>query len=343
MVNKNTSLSSVGHYILYALSSILIVMSLLSLLYDIPKWYLKILDFPRLQYLIVGILFIVLLLIFRRKWNKPFIFLLVGLLSVIAIQTRFLFPYIFGSVVVPQANYAEKDSVDKVSIMIANILIKNRTSKELREIINKSNPDMILAMEVDAWWIEQLGFLEKKYPHSIKYPTNNAYGMALYSKLKLENSEILFLNHSEVPAFKAKVLLESGKNFNFYGVHPVAPFPSDKYPENIGDANGDGTQEEVALLKVGDMVAKDEKPTIVAGDFNDVAWSQTSRLFGENGNLKDVRIGRGLHNTFNAKSWIMRWPLDHYYVSDKISVVKFKRMEDFNSDHFPMFAEFVIK
>nr|WP_211362780.1 hypothetical protein [Gillisia hiemivivida] len=58
--------------------------------------------------------------------------------------------------------------------------------------------------------------------------------------------------------------------------------------------------------------------------------------------MKDVRIGRGLYNTFDAQSMIMRWPLDHFFVSEGIAVVEFKQLKKIGSDHFPLFAKFQI-
>ena len=129
--------------------------------------------------------------------------------------------------------------------------------------------------------------------------------------------------------------LPSGKSFKFYAVHPVATIPSKKYPDNEDE-------EELELLLIGDLVAENPLPSVVAGDFNDISWSQTSKVFGESGNLKDVRIGRGLYNTFNATSLFLRWPLDHYFVTEEFALIKLERLENFGSDHFPLYAKFAL-
>jgi endonuclease/exonuclease/phosphatase (EEP) superfamily protein YafD len=331
-----------GYYSVIILSSILILASLTSLIYDIPKWYLKILDFPRLQQLILGIILLVLFLFINKKWKLPSIALTLGLLAAIFIHFSFISSYLIGDKVVPSADSSEVTAESTVGILIANVLITNKKTEKFKEVIKNNDPDIILAMEVDDWWVEQLNYLKQDYPHTMERAYDNAYGMSLYSKYPLSDSEVKFLSHSKVPSFHTTVSLPSGKKFKFHGVHPVAPFPSDKYPENIGE-QGNNQKKEVELTKVGDIVSRNKLPTIVAGDFNDVAWSNTSRLFGESGNLKDVRIGRGLYNTFDAESYLMRWPLDHFYVSDNISVVQFECLPKFHSDHFPLFAKFVIK
>lgn len=174
---------------------------------------------------------------------------------------------------------------------------------------------MLLTMEVDKWWVNQLLPLKKTYPFVIEYPLDNAYGMALYSKLPLKNTQILFLNHMHVPSFHTTVLLASNLSFRFHGVHPVAPVPSEKYPDNAGE-------KEVALKKVSKIVFAEKLPSMVAGDFNDVSWSNTSRMFEKEGKLNNVRIGRGLYNSFDARSFIKRWPLDHFFVTQEFALLE---------------------
>lgn len=331
-------------YALYAVSffsTLLILVSLASLIYDFPRWYVKILDFPRLQQFVLGIILLAGFILLNSKWRFPSFALAAGLAAAVLIQFIFLSPYLVGDKVVPDADTETVNEDSTVEILIANVLITNEEYKGFKEIVRRNDPDMVLAMEVNNQWVDHLAELQQNYPYNIEYPLENAYGMSFYSKFPMSDHEIKFLSHSKVPSFHTIIVLPSGKKFNFLGVHPVAPFPSDKYPENVGQEGGD--RKEVELLKVGKLVSQNTLPTIVSGDFNDVAWSNTSRLFGQRGNLKDVRIGRGLNNTFDAQSAIMRWPLDHFFVSDNIAVLDFKTLPGFNSDHFPLYAKFVIQ
>lgn len=323
-------------YLLIFLGLALILISLLSLIYDLPFWYSKVLDFPRPQYFILGILFIILFLFLNKKWNPGAYFFIAGLFGVIIIQGSLIYPYLLGEKAVPDHTQRNSKGPNSFDIIIANVLISNRESGEFIEIVNQQDPDLLLVMEVDKWWNRELQVLKENYPYRIEYPLDNAYGMSLYSKLRLENEEIKFLKHRDVPSFQTKVILPSSKSFILHAVHPVAPVPSKKYPDNVGE-------EEVALLKIGELVAGDPLPSMVAGDFNDVSWSHTSRMFGKEGKLKNVRIGRGLFNTFDATSPILRWPLDHYFVTREFAIVELKRLPKFGSDHFPLYAKFVLE
>lgn len=330
------ALRKIFFYLLIFFSSALILITLLSLLYNLSFWYSKILDFPRLQYFLLGILFLSLFLLFNKEWNIASFFLLSGLLAVIVIHGSLIYPYLFGEKSVPDHDEEQISVETSFDILIANVLISNRKSAEFLRIVKQWDPDILLAMEVDDWWMNELQGLKESYPYQMEYPLDNAYGMSLYSKFPMENKKVKFLKHEDVPSFHAKIVLPGANSFILHAVHPVAPVPSSIYPDNVDE-------EEVTLLKIGELVAGDSLASIVAGDFNDVSWSHTSRMFGEQGKLENVRIGRGLYNTFDATSPILRWPLDHYFVTREFTLVELERLPKFGSDHFPLYARFVLK
>ncbi|GAB3559818.1 endonuclease/exonuclease/phosphatase family protein [Spirosoma fluminis] len=75
------------------------------------------------------------------------------------------------------------------------------------------NPTVALIMEVNDWWVRQLSGLKKDYLYCFTFPAENAYGMALYSKLPLKNPDIRFLNHDKVPSFTMNITLPDSSRF----------------------------------------------------------------------------------------------------------------------------------
>jgi endonuclease/exonuclease/phosphatase (EEP) superfamily protein YafD len=86
-----------------------------------------------------------------------------------------------------------------------------------------------------------------------------------------------------------------------------------------------------------------DTPVIVAGDFNDVAWSHTTRLFQRLSGLLDPRIGRGLHNTYDAKSRVLRFPLDHVFASEHFRLIALDVLPPMGSDHHAVLVELALE
>jgi len=326
-------------YLIIAAGTLCVLLTMLSLLYNNQFWFLKVIDFPREQTLVACLICLVAFVVINRRWVPSAVLYVIGLVAATALQASIILPYTpFWPKAAPDASPAVANRANTVSLVVANVLMTNRNAAGFLRIVHKANPDIVLALETNQWWASQLQPLKERYPYTILYPLDNTYGMLLYSRLPLRNAHIWFLQNDGVPTFQVEARLPGGSRFILHAVHPVPPVPS-PYPDNVGKEN----QKEVVLLKVGDMVAQNTMPTIVAGDFNDVAWSNTSRLFGQKGKLNDVRVGRGFYNSFDATSIIMRWPLDQIYVSRPFRVLQLERLPKYGSDHFPIYVKLMLQ
>lgn len=318
-------------YTIIFLGTLVILVTLGSAIATEDFWWIKVLDFPRIQALILAVVFLGIFLWLKEDWGIWKILFTLGLVASISIQVYYIYPY--SGLVSPTVGSISQQAAPPQStfdLMVVNVYIHNRNVDDLLAIVEEVDPDMFLAMETNQWWENALQPLDEKYAYGMEYPLDNAYGMILYSKYPLQNQEIMFLQYDSVPSFHARVSLPGGKEFEFHGVHPVPPVPN---------APGPVKDEEVALVKVGNMVASNLLPAVVAGDLNDVAWARRERMFEQDGLLNDVRIGRGIYSTYSAKSWIKKWPLDYVFVTQDFAVVDFRRLPEFGSDHYPIYIE----
>jgi endonuclease/exonuclease/phosphatase (EEP) superfamily protein YafD len=199
-------------------------------------------------------------------------------------------------------------------------------AQPLLSLIDEVDPDLVLLVETDAWWDRQLEPLAAAYPYRVAQPQEDSYGMHLISRFEMVDPEVRFLVKDDVPSIKSRLVLPSGAQIKFYGVHPEPP------PQQ------DTEERDAELLIVGKEVREEGTPSIVAGDMNDVAWSQSNSLFQEISGLLDPRIGRGPHSTFNAKWPLLRWPLDHVFFEESFTLLDIAVMRDIGSDHFPFFV-----
>ncbi|WP_341937601.1 endonuclease/exonuclease/phosphatase family protein [Marinimicrobium sp. C2-29] len=352
---SNSTTAIVCRLLLAVLSSVLVFATLIA---QLPgnAWWIRIFDFPRIQ---IAVLIVVTLAgygwLYFQSGLRLSGYMLAGALALaLGLQLYFIAPYTPLYPTQMQESLAENDD-NRVSLLIFNVLHDNREVEALRRLIRSTNPDVILLSEPTHWWLEQLEGLEADYPHTLFAPQENKYGMLLYSRFELIDPEIRFLVQSKIPSFRVKLQLRSGQEITLYGVHPRPPGlkreaseAGSTNPQNAshGDDENEKTQageredsdvRDAELQLVAKEVAKNtNKPVIVGGDFNDVAWSHSTGLFQRIGGFIDPRIGRGLYNSFNAKNPIMRYPLDHVFASGHFRFVELRRLPAIGSDHFPM-------
>ena len=314
--------------IVLALSGLMLLLTLLPR-WKNPAWWVRGLDFPRLQ---LGFVILLLLAVQGYLWTYSSTWQwLVSLatLGCMLYQLWWVIPY--SRLWRSEAKAASlKEDRPRVRLMAANVLTPNRNADQLLALVRQYTPDVLVAVETDRWWESQLDQLLPDYPHCIRCPLDNLYGMHVYSRLPLEDPHLAFLVEKDVPSMHARVRVNDDLAIRMHFLHPAPPSPTE---------NEESTERDVELLLVAKSVQGRDEPIIVTGDLNDVAWSPTTRLFRKISGLLDPRVGRGLFNTFHAEHWFLRWPLDHFFHSAHFKVVHIVRLPAFGSDHFPMFIE----
>lgn len=317
--------------VLVAVLSIVVVFATLLPLSTAGTWWIRALDFPRVQVLAIAVVAVVCGLVTPigpRRWKCVGAALLI---PCIVMQAAKVLPY---TPLWPERSVAGSPSPKRsVRILVSNVRMDNRDSEKVWSVIRRHDPDIVVVLEADAWWQAQLSELAASRPHTVLVPQDNTYGLLLYSRLKLDAPKVEFLVESDVPSVRTGVELESGERFELYVVHPKPPAPSEAKDTDERDAE---------LLIVGDRIADRGRPAVVAGDLNDVAWSRTTELFLETSGLLDPRIGRGLYSTFHAEHWFLRWPLDHVFHTEHFLLSSLERLETVGSDHFPILVHLTL-
>ena len=314
---------------LYGLSILVIWLSFWSL---IPRdeWWFRGADFPRLQILALGFIALVLFFLIDHTWTGTAQIIFIGLIAALAYQLKMVLPYTFiWKKQVKQVQDDELNPEQQISLLVSNVLTPNNKYHLLLEQIQRLNPDLVLTLETDQTWQNELTVIEKDYPYRVPVPLDNLYGMHLYSKLKLEDTEVKFILSDEIPSIHTTATLRSGHKVQLYCLHPKPPSPTEAKDSKLRDAE---------LLIVGDQIKDLDESCIVMGDLNDVAWSRTTRLFQRISGLLDPRVGRHYVNTFHADYPLLRWSLDHVFHSTDFALVHMERVAHIGSDHFPVYV-----
>ncbi len=315
------------HYVLLFLSAFFIVGTGVPLLGH-DHWAIRVFDFPRVQlaggatvtlfaYLIVG----------------PDSLVEYGAMSLLAASIVHQIACILPHTPLAPKQVSRASSPDTghtLSLLVVNVEIDNRDTEPLLQLIDETQPDLVLTLEPDDWWSTQLRILDDQYPHTVYHPRDNAYGMTLHSRYPLLESEVRFIVEDDVPSIHTQVELPGGEPVFFHAMHPRPPHPTHK---------PDTTERDAELLLLARELEDREAPTIIAGDLNDVSWSYTTRLFQKVSGLLDPRKGRGLYNTFHARYPPFRYPLDHVFHSNHFALAGLEVLPYVGSDHFPVWVE----
>jgi endonuclease/exonuclease/phosphatase (EEP) superfamily protein YafD len=302
---------------------VLLVLPTILPLSTVPWWWVRVWDFPRLQLAVLYLVALGSLYVWAPYGWSRFI-IACALALCMAYQLSWIYPYL--PIAPVQTRRATTTSLQhSLRIMVANILMTNRSAEKFLQVVNQADPDILIVDEPDAWWAEQLRGLDAVFPHQTKYPLENTYGMIFFSRLPVVRSEVKFVVEDDVPSVHSIIQLRSGQPVELISLHPRPPQP-----------DVDTEERDAELVLVGREVRKSPYPSIVAGDMNDVGWSHTSELFRKVSGLLDPRRGRGLYATFHAKYPFLRYPLDHLFHSEEFRLVSMTVLDDVGSDHFPL-------
>lgn len=309
-------------WLFWAVAIAALVTTLLPLTNSVT-WWVRMWDFPRLHIASVA-LFSLLAILPIAVFLKPLLAaVLVGIVIYQAIQ---IFPY--TPLAKTEVDIAPAPTPEEEMVLLSiNVLMENKRHDDLIAIVEREDPDVLLLMETDETWNSALSEILSRYPTVKSHIAGDHYGLIFATRLPASRVELLWPVADDTPAVRAILTSPSGANFNFIGLHPRPPVPGNTT-----------TVRDKQIKNAALMTQSSERPTIVMGDFNDVAWSWTTRRFKQYGDLLEPRVGRGMISSFHADYWFMRLPIDQLYLTDNVGLVSFRRLENFGSDHFPMVA-----
>lgn len=318
-------------YFLRFFGAIFILVTFLPLI-KLDNWWIRVFDYPRLQKLVL--VFITLacwVFYFFKSSENESIFWIIGLLVSSIYLVSHIIPFtFFGKKMIESVHYDEDRGIH---ILVANVYQYNTKYQKTVNLINRKEPDLVFLVETDQKWEKAMEEIEKNYSTSIKIPQSNTYGLLLYTKLEVIKQQVHYWIDEEIPSLELDIKLRNGEIITIYAIHPTPPVPSE---------NEKSTDRDAEILLVGEHSKKNNNPSLVIGDLNDVAWSYTTELFLKNSEMVDPRRGRGIYNTFNAKIPLLRWPLDHIFLSKEFGLASMKVESCIGSDHFPISLKAVL-
>lgn len=318
----------VASWVVLGLLLLVAAASLLPLV-ETDAWWIRFLDFPRLQLAAAMVVLLVVFLLMSRGWAAR-VLTVVAAVAALSYHAWKLHPYFEATSDRMAGTFESCPEGDGLSVLVANVQARNERSQEFLSLVADTDPDLLLVLETDPWWDRHLTTLRDSFPHAVQHVSeeHGPFGMHLLSKLELVQPEIRFLFDAFTPSIFTNVALPGGQQVRFLGLHPRPP-QAWSQPTTMRDAH---------LLTAALDARSSPAPTILAGDFNAVPWERVNRRAMRIGSLLDPRVGRGLYPTFSTGNPVISWPLDQVLFQNELVLTRFDKLPAFGSDHFPVIA-----
>jgi endonuclease/exonuclease/phosphatase (EEP) superfamily protein YafD len=318
------------------IGGLLVCLTLLPLI-PTGQWFVRGWDFPRLQIscLIVLPLLACIWLAFRPGGT----WLYLGWVAVLSLSLCWQISHVLPLSPLYSPEVATAPSAATATkLMVVNLDFQNSQYAEVAKQIKDEAPDVLLLIEINDSWSEGLASLRKDFPYHHEEVREDGLGIALWTKQELLQVETREIVSERRPSIWADIKLASGRQTGFVGVHPTPPGLKDE----TGEERRDSRVRDAELLLIAEEIKQhSHRNWVVSGDFNDVAWSHTTRLFKRTSGLKDPRVGRSFMGTYHAKYAFLRFPIDHVFLSDGFQIQSLERRMIAGSDHFAVIATIV--
>lgn len=217
-----------------------------------------------------------------------------------------------------------------IDVICLNVRYSNRDTKRVLDYLRSQRADVVAVVEVDGVWADALATLGGDYPFAHVKRGDSYEGIALLSRWPLRDPQTVDFGTQGVPSIVATVATPAAE-VTVIATHPRPPLDPALDREL-----------RLHLREIGRRAAASETPCLVVGDLNATPWCEAFRGLVADGRLRDSAAGRGIQNTWNARLWAPRIPIDHILVSPDVTVLDRRVGPDVGSDHFPVEARLVV-
>jgi endonuclease/exonuclease/phosphatase (EEP) superfamily protein YafD len=212
-------------------------------------------------------------------------------------------------------------------VLSVNVNSSNKAYAPTIEMVQTEQPDVVLFIEMNPQWIEQLKVsLSDRLPYNFD-PVGDLFVM---SRLPLQDVRVEQFNTRG--SFLLATLKLADQTVQWVGVHPRVPLREQNFH-----------QRNQQLDELSQYLSTIKTPVIAIGDFNITPWSPYYRQFIQQASLHNAQLGRGIFPSFPRASTLVplpKWlipivnvPIDHCFVSPHFGVREIHTVTHGNADH----------
>jgi endonuclease/exonuclease/phosphatase (EEP) superfamily protein YafD len=223
-------------------------------------------------------------------------------------------------------------------VLFANLWQPNQSHADVLHLVEQNNPDLILLVESNQRWLDELEPLRQAYPFWVVQPREDNYGVALLSCHPVLEREVCAFSAAGVPSIVAQVDLD-GRAITVVCTHPPPP-----------KSHAEMRARDQQMANLANLAALRTRPMLVCGDLNLTPWSPVFWRFTRRGGLSDSARGFGFQATWPVGKptmdvllgVLLGVPIDHCLVSPEITVLDRRLGPAVGSDHYPLIVDFII-
>jgi endonuclease/exonuclease/phosphatase (EEP) superfamily protein YafD len=275
-------------------------------------WLLELFSHFRLQYIVI--LFAAALIYgLQRRWSWSVAALVLCGINVPPV----------GEVLQLSNAASASDYATPLVLVSVNLNSQNKDVSAVLDFTRTEQPDVLVLQEFTFRWAADLAALENEFPHHFQRPQEDSFGLAVYSRWPLTDTQAIALGDS-TPALNTTVAAPQGL-LQVIAVHLRPPM------------TGPWAAERAAQFRhLAGLVAVSQLPLAVLGDFNATPWSPDFRHWTVTSQLQHSPGGGGLAYTWPVAMPIFWIPIDACVVNENLMITSQHRGTPIGSDHYPL-------
>ena len=121
-------------------------------------------------------------------------------------------------------------------LLAVNLKVNNRSCAVAQREIANENADVLLLVEPDEKWSQELRHLREQYSFHHDEFRDDGLGMALWSKFKISDLQTRYIVTDRRPSIWAQVEVPDGQSANLVCIHPTPPGLDDDTGESRRDS-----------------------------------------------------------------------------------------------------------
>lgn len=315
---SNNKPANIGIRLLLLVSILTVLFSFITV-FNQYNHYLELFSHFRLQYLLASILFLAILLVIRQHGLSML------MLACIVLNSALVVPWYLEAGTLPGGN-----NVHDLKIIHSNVYTPNVSYRKVVNMVRQERPDIFVAQEVDAKWIEGLKDIRGMLPYYREIPRDDNFGIAIYSKYPLQDIQVFSVGSVSTPGIRATIRY-GDKSMTLLTMHSMPPIGGNNY-------NHRNRQ----IIDLARLVKNITTPLVFIGDLNITMWSNDYKPLETGTRLSNARKGFGIIPTWPVNFPLAMIPIDQCLVSDEIRVKNIKAGPNVGSDHLPLIVSLAL-